>query len=228
MTTVVKLSANPLSHPAADPAQADQQGPVTEPGLPGEHYTATGAPRVERSTVHRSTARHGSSRAVESRAADPRGGDGRGNDGRGNDVRGSEARGIGAHSADSRPFESRAGDITPPLTAAPEERAKHSAFVPMILGGMALLGSMAFQGYQHLGDRQTLQNAHAAQQQTVDNAGKLRASLDALAADTQRMADAGNASARLLVEELKKRGVTINATATAGATPTAAPGTAPR
>ena len=208
MTTVVKLSANPLSHPAADPAQADQQGPVTEPGLPGEHYTATGAPRVERSTVHRSTARHGSSRAVESRSADSRGG--------------------GAHLADSRPFESRSGDITAPLAAAPEKPAQRSAFVPMILGGMALLGSMAFQGYQHLGDRQTLQNAHAAQQQTVDNAGKLRASLDALAADTQRMADAGNASARLLVEELKKRGVTINTTTAAGATPTAAPGAAPR
>ena len=208
MTTVVKLSANPLSHPAADPAQADQEGPVTEPGLPGEHYTATGAPRVERSTVHRSTARHGSSRAVESRSADSRGG--------------------GAHLADSRPFENRAGDITAPLAAAPEKPAQRSAFVPLILGGMALLGSMAFQGYQHLGDRQTLQNAHAAQQQTVDNAGKLRASLDALAADTQRMADAGNASARLLVEELKKRGVTINTTTAAGATPTAAPGAAPR
>ena len=207
MTTVVKLSANPLSHPAADPAQADQQGPVTEPGLPGEHYTASGAPRVERSTVHRSTARHGSSRAVESRSADSRGGD----------VRASDTRGGEARSADSRPFESRSGDITAPLAAAPEKPAQRSAFVPMILGGMALLGSMAFQGYQHLGDRQTLQNAHAAQQQTVDNAGKLRASLDALAADTQRMADAGNASARLLVEELKKRGVTIN-TATAAVT----------
>ena len=210
MTTVVKLSANPLSHPAADPAHADQQGPVTEPGLPGEHYTATGAPRVERSTVHRSTARYGSSRAVESRSADSRG----------SDVRASDTRGGEAPSADSRPFESRSGDITPQLAAAPEKTAQRSAFVPMILGGMALLGSMAFQGYQHLGDRQTLQNAHAAQQQTVDNAGKLRASLDALAADTQRMADAGNASARLLVEELKKRGVTINTAP--------APGTAPR
>jgi hypothetical protein len=45
----------------------------------------------------------------------------------------------------------------------------------------------------------------------VDNAGRLRASLDGLAADTQRLADAGNASAALLVTELRKRGVTINA-----------------
>jgi hypothetical protein len=44
----------------------------------------------------------------------------------------------------------------------------------------------------------------------VDNAGKLRASLDALAADTQRLADTGNANAALLVAELKKRGITIN------------------
>ena len=55
--------------------------------------------------------------------------------------------------------------------------------------------------------------------QTVDSAAKLRASLDALASDTQRLADAGNASAALLVAELRKRGVTINAAATPAASP---------
>lgn len=59
-------------------------------------------------------------------------------------------------------------------------------------------------------ERSRLREAHTSQQQTVDNAGKLRQSLDGLAADTQRLADAGNPNARLLVEELRKRGVTIN------------------
>jgi hypothetical protein len=58
----------------------------------------------------------------------------------------------------------------------------------------------------------------------VDNAGKLRASLDALAVDTQRLAEAGNPSAKLLVDELRKRGITINPAApTTSPSKTAAP-----
>lgn len=101
----------------------------------------------------------------------------------------------------------RASAAAAATAAAP---SRHGSFVPLLLFGLAVLGWLVFQGVMLLGDRQTLQAAHAAQQQTVDNAGKLRSSLDTLAADTQRMADAGNANARLLVEELRKRGVTIN------------------
>ncbi len=105
------------------------------------------------------------------------------------------------------------------LTAAPppglarqaQQAPLRSPFLPLLLAAMALLGWMGFQTWQLFTDRQALLAAHANQQQTVDNAAKLRGSLDALAADTQGLADAGNASARLLVEELKKRGVTINA-----------------
>ena len=39
---------------------------------------------------------------------------------------------------------------------------------------------------------------------------KLRDSLDAIARGTAQLADAGNGNARLVVDELKKRGVTIN------------------
>ena len=88
--------------------------------------------------------------------------------------------------------------------------APRSAFIPLLLAGLALLGWLGFQAQQQYAERQILQSAYASQQQTVDNAGKLRASLDVLAADTQRLADGGNANARALVEELKKRGVTIN------------------
>ena len=50
--------------------------------------------------------------------------------------------------------------------------------------------------------------------------------LDTLAADTQRLADSGNPNARALVDELKKRGVTISTTPANAAPATAAP-TAP-
>ena len=85
-----------------------------------------------------------------------------------------------------------------------------SAFAPLLLAGLALLGWLGFQAQQQYAEHQILQSAYASQQQTVDNAGKLRASLDTLAADTQRLADGGNPNARALVDELKKRGVTIN------------------
>ena len=89
-----------------------------------------------------------------------------------------------------------------------------SAFMPLLLGGLALLGWLGFQAQQLYVERQALQTAYASQQQTVDNSAKLRASLDTLAADTQRLADAGNPNARALVDELKKRGVTINPAST--------------
>ena len=97
----------------------------------------------------------------------------------------------------------------------PQAAPGHSAFVPVLLATLALLLGLGWQCYLLMSERENLQAAHAGQQQTVDNAGKLRTSLDALAADTQRLADAGNASAALLVTELKKRGITINPQAAA-------------
>ena len=107
--------------------------------------------------------------------------------------------------------------------AVPAKAAPYSAFVPLLLGGLAVLGWLGFQTQQLFMERQALQTAYASQQPTVDNAGKLRASLDALAADTQRMADGGNPNARALVDELKKRGVTINAATTPAGPGLAAP-----
>ena len=99
---------------------------------------------------------------------------------------------------------------------APAEPGPSSPFLPMLLGGLALFGWLAFQTYQLLNERRGLQAGYASQQQTVDNASKLRASLDALAADTQRLADGGNPNAKLL-DELRKRGITINTSPTSTA-----------
>ncbi len=44
-------------------------------------------------------------------------------------------------------------------------------------------------------------------------------SLDAIAAQTQRLAEQGNPNAMALVDELRKRGVTINTSTGAAATP---------
>lgn len=52
--------------------------------------------------------------------------------------------------------------------------------------------------------------APASQDITIDGKVKVRATLDALALETRKLADAGNANARVVVDELRKRGITIN------------------
>ncbi len=109
-------------------------------------------------------------------------------------------------------------ETTAGLTNNGVMRADGGTLQLVLLCSLALAGWLGSQLFWQVQERQALQAALVSQQQTVDNAGKLRASLDALAADTQRLADAGNASAGVLVAELRKRGITINAKATA-ATP---------
>ena len=119
--------------------------------------------------------------------------------------------------------------VVPMHAAAINSAAKpqaHSAFAPVLFFGLAVLTVLGWQTWVLATERSSLNTTYEGQQQTVDNAGKLRASLDGLAADTQRLADRGNGNAALLVTELKKRGITINPQAAAAAAAAAA--SAPR
>lgn len=86
-------------------------------------------------------------------------------------------------------------------------------FLPMLLLALAFVAWSGFQSWQLLAERAQLARARIAQQPTMDNAAKLRAALDGVATGTQRLAAAGNPSAEVIVEELRRRGVTINADA---------------
>ncbi len=126
---------------------------------------------------------------------------------------------------DTRPAGFEPGEPAPASRAAAAaaaaalSRRRHeaSALWPLLLLAVAWLAWMGYQAHLLNLDRQAWKTAHAQQQQTVDNAARLRQSLDGLAADTQRLADAGNANARALVEELRKRGVTISTASAAAA-----------
>jgi len=85
-----------------------------------------------------------------------------------------------------------------------------SAFLPLLLLSLALSGWLGFQGWQIVNERQQLQQLIAGQEAKVDSANRLRASLDRLALATRQLAAEGNPNARLLVDELQRRGVTIN------------------
>ena len=87
---------------------------------------------------------------------------------------------------------------------------RSSAFVPLLLMALALVGWLAFQGAQLLREQQQLAVAQTSLQPQEEAASKVRASLDAVATATAKLAADGNANARVIVEQLRKRGVTIN------------------
>jgi hypothetical protein len=90
-------------------------------------------------------------------------------------------------------------------------------FVPVLLLAASMIALLAFQTSQLYRDRTSLQQAKSAQQQAFDESRTLRAQLDGVAADTARLAQQGNVNAQRVVEELRKRGITINPQATAPA-----------
>lgn len=85
-----------------------------------------------------------------------------------------------------------------------------TTFAPLALFMAAWLLWNGFQSVQLLRERSNLQALHANQDQTVQTAQRMRQQLDALAAGTKRLADAGHPHAAALVQELARRGVQIN------------------
>ena len=97
-----------------------------------------------------------------------------------------------------------------PASTGHRAAAGANPFVPMLLLSLALVAWFGFQSYQLTRERQQLMALRASQEPQMEAAARLRAALDTTATATARLADGGNTSARVLVEELRKRGITIN------------------
>jgi hypothetical protein len=93
-------------------------------------------------------------------------------------------------------------------------RAGRSAFIPALLVSLAFVGWLVFQSVELVTERRQLVAALGSLEAGEQSASALRASLDAVATATAELATAGNGNARTIVEELRKRGVTINPAAT--------------
>ena len=91
-----------------------------------------------------------------------------------------------------------------------EHRDTKSPFLPLLVVIVALLAWSVFQTTMLVIESKALAATRENQELQKKNADKVRQALDALARDTARLSDRGNAGARLIVEELRKRGVTIN------------------
>jgi hypothetical protein len=94
--------------------------------------------------------------------------------------------------------------------------AERSPAIPLGILAVALLVWTASVTWNLASENTRLQAAKASQETLVQNSQKLRASLDTLASETAKLAAEGNPSARLLVDELRKRGVTIKPSAQPG------------
>lgn len=97
-----------------------------------------------------------------------------------------------------------------------EAKRDRTAFVPLLILLLTLLSWSAFQLIQLSDEAQGLEATKNGQNAQLQQAQRVRQSLDALATETRKLADAGNANAKLIVEELRKRGVTISPAAQAG------------
>jgi hypothetical protein len=90
------------------------------------------------------------------------------------------------------------------------EKEQHGIFVPLCLVMVALALWFGFQTFQLVKERDTIKNLRANQTAIYDNAQKMRAQLEAIAAEMAKLAQAGNPHATQMVNALKARGITIN------------------
>ncbi|MBM3342768.1 MAG: hypothetical protein FJY56_11760 [Betaproteobacteria bacterium] len=102
------------------------------------------------------------------------------------------------------------------------DQATHSAFAPLLIGLLTIALWFGFQTAQLLKEKDNLANLKSNQTQIYGNAQKMRGQLDTLAAETAKLAAAGNQNAALIVNALKQRGITIDPTK-AGKPPAEAP-----
>ena len=103
----------------------------------------------------------------------------------------------------------------PPAGSRHAERGRrdhggYSPFLPLLLLVIASVAWPVFQCYQLINEMQAIATVYGNQIRQFEDSGKLRNSLDALARETALLAGKGNASAKLIVDELARRGVTIN------------------
>lgn len=111
------------------------------------------------------------------------------------------------------------------LADVSSDTAPMSAFLPVLILGLVLLGWFGFQAVQLRVERGAINEALTNQEKTVNESKKLRDSFYAIAHGAEQLADAGNPGARLVVDGLKKRGITITPNPPPGGDATAAPAT---
>ena len=91
-----------------------------------------------------------------------------------------------------------------------EHSLHYGPFAPLLIGLLTLALWFGFQTTQLLKERESLATLRTNQTTIYGNAQKMRAQLDAIAAEVAKLAQAGNPNATQLVNALKAKGITID------------------
>ena len=86
--------------------------------------------------------------------------------------------------------------------------------LPVFLAVLALFLMLAFQSWQLVRAREALTAVREAQEVSLAEAIKFRDRINSLAADTQHLADGGNAAAKDVLEALRQQGINYKPSAT--------------
>ena len=86
-------------------------------------------------------------------------------------------------------------------------------FVPLLMISLAVLAWAVFQSVMLVRDYDSYLRVRANQEPQMEAATKLRQKLQGIARDTAKLAEGGNAGAKLIVDQLRKRGVNISSPA---------------
>jgi hypothetical protein len=79
----------------------------------------------------------------------------------------------------------------------------------VVLVAIALFLMVAFQTLQLLAERKNLADLVRAQEQTIQEAVKLRQRFNAVAGATASLAEQGDAGARAIIESMRRQGITV-------------------
>ena len=96
------------------------------------------------------------------------------------------------------------------VDSATPRSALRSPFIPALLLALAVIGWTTYQTFQLVTGRTNLTAGIAAQAPQMEQSQKVRAALESIATRTANLARTGNANATVIVEELRKRGISIN------------------
>jgi hypothetical protein len=102
---------------------------------------------------------------------------------------------------------------------APVRAQRWSVFVPVFLLALTYLAWTVFQTTQLAIERNALQTLRSNQEKQMDESKKVRERFEALSRETHLLANRGNRGAMLIMQELRKRGITITTDVPAQSTP---------
>jgi uncharacterized BrkB/YihY/UPF0761 family membrane protein len=94
---------------------------------------------------------------------------------------------------------------------SPEQRSAYSAFVPLLLVIVLLLGMFGAQLYERVQQREILQQLLSNQSEPLEETRRVREQFQSLVSGTSRLAAAGNVEALRIQAELERVGIRFNA-----------------